>query len=243
MLLQNTIEVGMSKIELINANIDRICNKYPIRYKRIIEGDKKTCSKCRRLKSLDMFYSSIYSSDGKWSQCRECTTGKSTKEIGVTGKIINGKKKCSKCRQWKVIKNFSKNCAIKCGLESQCKKCQQALLFKETRRIRIICMLGYGGRCICCGENNIELLTIEHIRNKRFNHIRGNTRIIMKELIRLRFPKDHTVLCFNCNMSTANGTPCIHSPEYRKYYNKNIRHVKYNKQVELDELERQWNIM
>jgi len=158
-------------------------------------------------------------------------------------KIVNGKKKCSKCKQWKLINCFGKYSRNVHGLYSHCIECTKAYSFKETRRVKLICMIGYGGKCICCGESIIEMLTIEHIRHKGYYLVEGTGTAMMKELIRRDFPKGHTILCSGCNSFTKNGRPCIHSKEWLEYFNKNIKPYKYARQKELDELEHKWAVM
>jgi len=61
----------------------------------------------------------------------------------------------------------------------------------------------YGGRCTCCGETNIDLLTIDHINNDGAEHRRkiGGSVWVYRWLIRNNFPTDFQVLCWNHNSS------------------------------------------
>jgi hypothetical protein len=43
-------------------------------------------------------------------------------------------------------------------------------------------------------------------------------------------------------MSTKGDSPCEHSEKYKQYYSKRMAYP-YNKQKELDELERKWHKM
>lgn len=78
-------------------------------------------------------------------------------------------------------------------------------------------VLAYGGCCQCCGETRFDLLTLEHIRNKGYKLIYNNSSNLIRKLKIQGWPKGYTVLCFNCNMSTKNGAPCVHSKEYKNY--------------------------
>jgi hypothetical protein len=78
-------------------------------------------------------------------------------------------------------------------------------------------ILAYGGKCSCCGEKKLDLLTVEHIRNKGHKLIYGSFMSLIPKLKKLEWPKGYTVLCWNCNCSTANGRPCVHSKEYTEY--------------------------
>jgi hypothetical protein len=224
---------------------------------------EKICTKCGYLKSLDRFPHSAYTKDGTYSYCKECAnnnnhcnyakrTGRTVEEVQADKanritKIVDGKKKCSICNEWKLIRFFSTGGNQRCGLVSSCKSCTskkiRAYQFKETKRVKLICMMGYGGKCVCCGDSRIEMLTIEHIRYKGYDLIECSTTALMKELIRQSFPEGYTILCSGCNQLTRYGKPCIHSKEYQEYCKKNIELHIYAKQKELDELERKWDIM
>lgn len=155
-----------------------------------------------------------------------------------------GEKTCSKCKQSKLLSSYYHSKYLDNNRRSSCIKCSKADKFKESRRIKLKCMLGYGGKCVCCGETTIEMLCIEHIKNKRFKLIyESHTITLMKKLIKLGFPKGHTILCYGCNSFTKNGIPCVHSKEYKEYYDENIKPYKYARQKELDELEHKWAVM
>ena len=255
MIPQNSI-VDMSSVKFVSHLIG---NKFNKKFKGIEKEGEKWCCKCKQIKLLDMFANNSRGAYGKNSQCKECKNedcknlyaknlGESRDQIlgcnRIKFSIVNGKKMCSECKQWKLLSSFSKSNYTKHKLCSHCKMCHQAYHFKENRRLKLICMIGYGGKCVCCCENRIELLTIEHIRKKGFIHVRGSsTNRTMQELIRLGFPVGHTVLCMNCNFFTRYGMPCIHSKEYETHHNKYIKPFKYSKQKELDELEHKWAVM
>lgn len=67
-----------------------------------------------------------------------------------------------------------------------------------------------GGKCVCCSENEIVFLTLEHI-NKDGGAHRRTKRNIYCEVIREGVPKNrYTVLCMNCNWAERNGKTCPH---------------------------------
>lgn len=220
---------------------------------------EKICAKCGYLKPLEKFPHSKYNIDGLYSYCKECArssskyyyakrTGRTVEQLKVDKanrivKIFNGKKICAKCKKWKSISRFDKNINKKTGLQPSCVDCRHVYYFKENRRIKLICMIGYGGRCSCCGDNRIEMLTVEHIRNKGHKLMYDGTLTLMKKLIRLNFPDGYTCLCYGCNSLTRHGKPCVHSKEWKEYYSKNIEPYKYIKEKELNELENKWAMM
>ena len=81
----------------------------------------------------------------------------------------------------------------------------------------------YGGECVCCGESQIEFLTIDHINGDGHLHRRkvGKGRRIYNDLIRLGFPKDnYRLLCFNCNIARGFYGYCPHNPADRQVFDK-----------------------
>jgi hypothetical protein len=73
----------------------------------------------------------------------------------------------------------------------------------------------YGGKCACCGEENIKFLTIDHINNNGKEHGNGKGRYKGEMLYRFlkanTYPGGIQVLCFNCNIGRRNnGGICPH---------------------------------
>lgn len=81
------------------------------------------------------------------------------------------------------------------------------------RRYRDKCLFHYSGgtlRCACCGEDNIDFLTLDHVNNDGFHHRkkdRHKGKNTYFDLIKKGFPNDPPlqVLCFNCNCGKHRG--------------------------------------
>lgn len=73
----------------------------------------------------------------------------------------------------------------------------------------------YGGPiCVCCGENHIEFLTIDHIGGGGSIHRRQiNKRgiYVYAWLKKHSYPDGFRVLCMNCNFSLGRSGHCPHS--------------------------------
>ena len=119
---------------------------------------------------------------------------------------------------------------------------QQSRLY--TRQLKADVIAGYGGRCECCGETQIEFLCIDHAdgggeawrrkqssygparKNKRglgspnalYRHLRKNWYPDKVEGMRLR------VLCHNCNQSLGSYGYCPHSEPERTLAEFPLRH-------------------
>jgi hypothetical protein len=85
-----------------------------------------------------------------------------------------------------------------------CKSCFQ---YNESNRLfGIKCKLinKYGGRCVGCGEENIEFLTIDHINNDGAQERKETGRfgaIFYRYLLKTALSDKYQILCYNCNCS------------------------------------------
>jgi hypothetical protein len=81
-------------------------------------------------------------------------------------------------------------------------------------------MEAYGGKCACCGEDNLVFLTIDHIDGKGGEHRKamqpkaqrsGGGDKTYRWLKANGYPEGFQCLCFNCNSGRAiNGGICPH---------------------------------
>lgn len=78
-------------------------------------------------------------------------------------------------------------------------------------------VLAYGGKCLCCGETTLKLLTLEHRLGRRRDPIKGSDQ--WAQLASAGYPKDrYEVLCFNCNLGKAiNKGVCPHKEKPKCY--------------------------
>ena len=68
-----------------------------------------------------------------------------------------------------------------------------------------------GGRCACCGEDQLEFLTIDHINEDGAEHRRKVGKDICTYLRKHDYPPGFQVLCLNCNRSKHfGGGICVH---------------------------------
>lgn len=80
---------------------------------------------------------------------------------------------------------------------------QNKLWQKNARkRYRALVIQGYGGKCICCGEQELLFLEIHHpdgdgkVDRKRTG---GNSLTLYKWLVDNNFPPGYELLCSNCH--------------------------------------------
>ena len=148
----------------------------------------KICNKCKKEKPLCDFYPS---KDGckyaRRSRCKECNNEAS--------------------RQWK--RSISKEHRRR---HYQTQK-DKDYFNKRNRKIRLGVLEHYGGVCICCGENRMEFLALDHINNDGAEHKKIHNGMLAKWLRSHGLPEGIQVLCHNCNMSLGFYGFCPHRPE------------------------------
>lgn len=93
---------------------------------------------------------------------------------------------------------------------------RKAHIIKE-RNLKIEVFSHYGGVCGCCKEDELTMLTIDHINGGGTKHRRsiglsgGGGQHFYKWLKDEGFPSGYRVLCINCNLSTYNNSGiCAH---------------------------------
>ncbi|MEK7112983.1 MAG: hypothetical protein AAB875_06755 [Patescibacteria group bacterium] len=84
-----------------------------------------------------------------------------------------------------------------------------------ARRRRLECLYHYGGkvpRCVCCGENEINFLVLDHKNNDGAKHRKlvGTGTSMFLWVKRNNFPNMFQVLCHNCNMAKGFYGICPH---------------------------------
>lgn len=89
---------------------------------------------------------------------------------------------------------------------------------KATWKLKLEIINAYGGKCECCGETNIEFLTIDHINGngkEHRNEIKKESGIDLYRWLRKNnFPTDNfRLLCMNCNFSLGKYGYCPHNKE------------------------------
>jgi len=147
-------------------------------------------------------------------------------------------KKCTKCKIVKPSNKFNKDRKKPDGLFTWCKACSieharkyrlqhpeviklyrivnKEKLIKSSkdynRNRKITTMNAYGGKCVCCGEDKIEFLAIDHIGGGGQKEIKqmGGQAYFYSHLKKMGWPPGYRVLCHNCNMAIGFYGKCPH---------------------------------
>jgi hypothetical protein len=90
----------------------------------VVDG-KKRCSKCQEMKPTECFFKSNTTKSGLDSWCKECKAKHNRKYKGNPPRkpIVDGKKHCSKCDQWRSLEFFAKDRSAATGYSYWCKYC------------------------------------------------------------------------------------------------------------------------
>lgn len=140
--------------------------------------------------------------------------------------VVNGKKRCARCNKWKVLTAFSDQKRKQAtGLTSSCNDCRHALVFVKVRKKKEEVIKAYGGKCACCGEDELVFLQIDHVNHDGKEHraeLRknggGQRSRIYQWLKKHKWPKKRfRLLCVNCNFATRLGQPCPYEPIYKDW--------------------------
>lgn len=132
---------------------------------------------------------------------------------------------CAKCKKEKKISEYHKDKQRKSGIRPYCKDCFRENMVEyhksshwkkwKSNRTKIQkkeVIDNYGGKCGCCGEKQIEFLTIDHKNGGGAKHRKEIGVRLYWYLKKHNFPKNLglRVLCMNCNMATRFGNVCPH---------------------------------
>lgn len=84
----------------------------------------------------------------------------------------------------------------------------------EWKRLKLEVLTHYSNgtpKCVCCGENHIEFLTMNHISgggNKHMKEIGASN--FYRWLKKNNFPEGFNVMCMNCNFALGKFGYCPH---------------------------------
>ena len=102
------------------------------------------------------------------------------------------------------------------GTSRICQSCQEknqqrGLRYRQALRQQVI--EHYGSQCVCCSENELRFLTIDHINKdggKRRKDGEPKAGSLYRWIVDMGFPDDLQLLCWNCNCSKGLYGQCPH---------------------------------
>lgn len=152
--------------------------------------------------------------------CPSCDGDRPASSFGRTKDRPRRFQNCRKCRRTEAIN------AGKCSMcltrptiapQKRCERClaiSRASSLKRHRAMRLAALAKYATGiicCACCGEPDLEFLTLDHTNNDGAEHrrsLRSNT--IWNWLKQARYPTGFQILCFNCNIAKSIYGVCPH---------------------------------
>lgn len=152
----------------------------------------KPCSRCRETKSAIEFYQDKTKSDGLHSACKEC--------IKASRRALYA----ANPEKYKA--------AMRIYAASDKGKARRARIYRQLREDVIA---AYGGACACCGEDEPNFLTVDHVGGWGAEHRReagAGASNIYQWLKREGYPQDGRIqlLCWNCNCTLGVYGACPH---------------------------------
>lgn len=159
------------------------------------------------------------SKGGKAYRQRKAARG----ECRVCGKPSeNGRYRCVSCKTKYQTKRRARIAAGMCETcnkprdshQTYCIACLDKR-YQRYQRVKRSVLQQYGGAfCACCGECELEFLTMDHMDNGGAEHRRSEgwkAYHIYRWLTEHNFPSGFQVLCMNCNWAKRHGRPCPHT--------------------------------
>jgi hypothetical protein len=136
---------------------------------------------------------------------------------------LEGKTRCKQCHKEHLgYQNRAKQKAIDQGLcrscltvpvesgASLCFSCLEAVRLRERNRYQLwrnACIEQYGGRCVCCGEDNQKYLQLDHVNNDGADHRReianGRGGCLYSWAVKNNFSSRLQLLCANCHQAKS----------------------------------------
>ena len=102
----------------------------------------------------------------------------------------------------------------------------RAMCSSSREKLKLQIMQVYGrGHCACCGESQIEFLTIDHVNNDGANRRRALFgKSFYQWLKRNGFPAnlDLQVLCYNCNCAKKATGKCPHEIHVTRFLGRRV---------------------
>jgi hypothetical protein len=81
---------------------------------------------------------------------------------------------------------------------------------RHRARLKQQVVAAYGGECSCCGEGELEFLTLDHVGGRATTDTARGHRMYLQAK-REGFPATYRLLCWNCNCARQhNGGVCPH---------------------------------
>jgi hypothetical protein len=150
---------------------------------------------------------------------KKCTQCKINER--VVSKVGNKTYLCKECSHKKSVEYYTKNKTRMLKISSTWLKNNRdrayALNKKSREKRRLMALQAYSSKiptCSCCGEKQIEFLTIDHINGggRKHRKVLGDGGQTLYGFLKQNgYPKGFRVLCYNCNSCLGHYNYCPHN--------------------------------
>lgn len=159
--------------------------------------------------------------------CKKCNREKFLFEFAVHTKATGGRRhECNTCHAARMNMHYLENLEYRKRRQKERYSAkpsrvwsdeEKQVAYARAKKYRVeylqIILDHYGPKCVCCGEETREFLTIDHINNDgaKMRQIHGTGLRLHRWIIKKQFPDTFQILCYNCNCGRArNGGICPH---------------------------------
>jgi hypothetical protein len=180
----------------------------------------KICCRCKEEKLITEFHVDRSTPSGLSYSCVTCRRKQSLDYRRKNHELVCQRDREHQKRNWPKIKERRKE-YIAYNRQRIRVRAQQRL-----RELWRVAYAVYGGRCDCCGETRIEMMTLDHVFNDGAYHREVNKDYARKILCRIeksgRPEPGIAMRCYNCNCVRLRCGECPHVTE-RKVLLERIR--------------------
>lgn len=191
----------------------------------LLDSDgERLCTKCWTWKELDGFR--LTSKGYRLTQCLNCTRTsqrESQRQLrlaryghrehhrrkGARPSVVDGKKRCTICEEWKVVEEFAfRNKRIDDRRSSWCRKCKNFFaqacrgVWRKKSSVKSARIFSYkhltNNPCEHCGEDDVRTLQFHHVDPKTKIYTVSAARSVSIEAVKAEMSKC-IVLCANCH--------------------------------------------
>lgn len=119
---------------------------------------------------------------------------------------------CGPCKNERLKNRYANDLEYKMASNSR----MYAWKSKNLKELRAAVNEMYGGKCACCGEDELLFLAVDHVNNdgaaeRKASNRNFSTTTFLRDLIRFGEPQSkYQLLCMNCNWGKYRNGICPH---------------------------------
>lgn len=177
------------------------------------DAGTKRCKTCGQIKPFTEFYRDNQNADGHRAHCRDCwiEAGRVRRQENIDQALERERRYREDNRE--AVRERGRLWA-RANMAQQIEYQRQRTVELKTR-----VLAHYGRSCACCGCNDFDQLTVDHVdgnggehRIELFGSQKAAGRVFYLWLIRNDFPAGYQILCNLCNNSKGKTGHCRRHP-------------------------------